>query len=651
MSTPSLPIRLLHLENSALDAEIVRHKLEAGGVACEVVLVESRDQFEAALQRERFDLILCDYNLPDYDGPSALKRARALRPDAPVIMISGSIGEEEAVRSLQGGATDYLLKDRLERLVPAVRRAIREAEEHRSRVRAEEELQERERRLSSIYDAVPEGLFYLEISADGLHRIVSINPAFRAISGLTDANLVGRPIHEVISGSVRDNCATAIREKRIVRWEQTTEFPNGTLTAELSLAPVCDRGQRCTHLVGMIHDLTERKHLETQLRQAQKMESVGQLAGGIAHDFNNLLTVINGTAELALEQLNAADTVQLEDDLQEIRRAGERAAGLTRQLLAFSRKQIVQPQVLDVNTVVTQLGAMLRRLLGEDVQLVIVPSSYPAVVKIDRGQLEQVVANLSVNARDAMPHGGTLTIETTLVAAQALLAGNGNNVKAESYVALTVRDTGTGMDDETRRRMFEPFFTTKGAGKGTGLGLSTVYGIVNQQDGFIEVDSVPGQGTCFTIYLPAVAGAVTTAAPDVRTKHVGGKETILIVEDVAALRRLMTRALQAKGYTVLVADSGDEALSMIEHHMQPIQLMITDVVMPGMSGPKLAERLVTIIPDMKVLYMSGYTDDVVLRHGILDAGMPFINKPFATEDLAIKIRQVLDGATAAQSGT
>ena len=651
MSSTSRPIRVLHLENSTLDAEIVSHKLEAGGVSCEVVLVESRTQFEAALQREPFDLILCDYNLPDYDGPSALKRAQELRPDAPVIMISGSIGEEEAVRSLQGGATDYLLKDRLERLVPAVRRAIREAEEHRSRVRAEEELQERERRLSSIYDAVPEGLFYLEISADGLHRIVSINPAFLTISGLTDAKVLGRPIHELISGSVLDNCAAAIREKRIVRWEQTSEFPKGTLTAEISLAPVFDRGQRCTHLVGTIHDLTERKHLETQLRQAQKMESVGQLAGGIAHDFNNLLTVINGTAELALEQLKVTGDVQLEDDLQEIRRAGERAAGLTRQLLAFSRKQIVQPLVLDVNTVVTQLGAMLRRLLGEDVTLAIIPSADPAIVKIDRGQLEQVVANLSVNARDAMPQGGTLTIDTSLVGAQALRRDNGDKVTAESYVALAVRDTGTGIDDETRRRMFEPFFTTKGAGKGTGLGLSTVHGIVNQHGGFIEVDSAPGQGTCFTTYLPAVAEAVAAAAPDVRTKHVGGKETILIVEDVAGLRRLMTRTLQAKGYTVLVADSGDEALSVIEHHPHPIHLMITDVVMPGMSGPKLAERLTTIAPHMKVLYMSGYTDDVVLRHGILDAGMPFINKPFAAEDLATLIRRILDGPAATQSET
>lgn len=640
------PIRVLHLEDSPRDADLIGHKLDVDGVCCEIVLTHSEESFNAALARESFDLVLCDYNLPGYDGISALKRAKEVRPDAPVIIISGTVGEDEAVKCLQAGATDYLLKQRLERLAPAVSRAIQEAEERRSRARAEEALQERERRLSSIFESVADALFYMEVGTHGNYPIVSVNPAFLTTTGLDYNQVLGKRVDEVISAPVLQYCAEAIRERRIVRWEDTSEFQRGRLITEMSVAPVFDAAGGCTHLVGAIHDVTERKQLEAQLRQAQKMESVGQLAGGIAHDFNNLLTVINGTAELVLAEIGGDDHPQIQNDLKEICRAGERAAALTHQLLAFSRKQILQPQVIDVTVVVADIGNMLRRLVGEDVDLVITSAGARTSIKADRGQIEQVIANLVVNARDAMPQGGTLSIEIgTITVDEQYGREHGTTVAPGPYVTLAVRDSGTGMDETTRRQIFEPFFTTKGLGKGTGLGLSTVYGIVKQSAGFVWVESEVGRGSCFTIYLPRVGEHAGSQSADASPSPARGTETVLVVEDVIGLRRLMTRTLVSAGYTVLTAASGDEALRQLEQHGQPVHLMVTDVVMPGMSGRSLAEHLAQMRPEMKVLYMSGYTDDVILRHGVVEEGVSFISKPFGAADLIRKVRQTLDSAT------
>jgi nitrogen-specific signal transduction histidine kinase/CheY-like chemotaxis protein len=407
-----------------------------------------------------------------------------------------------------------------------------------------------------------------------------------------------------------------------VRWEETDEYPKGRLTGEFSIAPVFDNDGRCTHLVGAVHDITERKQLEAQFRQAQKMESVGQLAGGIAHDFNNLLTMINGTAELALAQLK--DTDPLRVDLQEIRKAGEMAAALTRQLLAFSRKQIVQAQVMNLNLVV-----MPTRSLGN--------------VKADPGQMEQVIANLAVNARDAMPRGGKLTIEMQDVEFDAeYIRQHGVTVKPGAYVMLAMSDTGIGMDDATRARIFEPFFTTKEPGKGTGLGLSTVYGIVKQTDGFIWVYSEVGLGTSFKIYLPRVAEVISAKPRSSGAAPAHGTETILLVEDLEGMRVVARRMLESVGYTVLTANNGEEALRLLDQYKETVHLMLSDVVMPGMSGRDLAEQLRALRPGMKVLYMSGYTDDAVVRHGVLHEGTPFLSKPFTAIDLTRKVREVLD---------
>jgi len=388
--------------------------------------------------------------------------------------------------------------------------------------------------------------------------------------------------------------------------------------------------------------MTERRHLEDQLRQAQKMEAVGQLAGGIAHDFNNLLTAILGSTQLLLHATPPGDGRR--EDIEEIKNAGLRAAELTRQLLAFSRRQVLAPKVLDMNAVVSQMDKMLRRLIGEDVELVTQLARDLGPVSADPGQLEQVLLNLAVNARDAMPRGGRLTIETANVVLTEEYSERHHRLPPGQYVLLAVSDTGVGMDEATQKHLFEPFFTTKEVGKGTGLGLATVYGIVKQSGGYIWVYSEPGHGTTVKVYLPRVPGAaeplpVAAATPELRR----GSEIVLLVEDAAPVRSLARKSLESYGYTVLEAADGPAALDLAARHPRGIDILVTDVVMPGMSGRELAERLAPARPAMRVLYTSGYTDDAMVRQGVLRAGVAFLQKPFVPETLARKVREVLDG--------
>jgi NO-binding membrane sensor protein with MHYT domain/nitrogen-specific signal transduction histidine kinase/CheY-like chemotaxis protein len=390
-------------------------------------------------------------------------------------------------------------------------------------------------------------------------------------------------------------------------------------------------------IIGISVDITERRQLEEQLRQAQKMEAIGQLAGGVAHDFNNLLTIIRGNAELALEP----GRHDPRDAMREVLEAGDRAAALTQQLLAFSRREVVQPRPLDINDVITQIEPMLRRLIGEDVTIVIDPAPAPRLTMADRGHVEQILLNLAVNARDAMPVGGHLRIETgaaTVSPQDAVRAG----MVPGDYVTLTVSDTGVGIDPAIVGRIFEPFFTTKEAGKGTGLGLSTVYGIVRQSGGYVFVHSRPGE-TAFKVYLPEVSGSVeaTPAAPPAAMAQ-KGSETLLLVEDEAALRRLARQILERKGYRVLEAEHGMHALEVAQQHDGRIDALVTDVVMPKLGGRELADQLRKLRPGIKVLFISGYTDDDTLRRGRLDPGTAFVPKPFAPAALAAAVRETLD---------
>jgi nitrogen-specific signal transduction histidine kinase len=400
---------------------------------------------------------------------------------------------------------------------------------------------------------------------------------------------------------------------------------------------------------GVIRDITERKQTEEemaavqeQFRQSQKMEAVGQLAGGIAHDFNNLLTVIHGYSELILTSLD--ENSRLRQDVREIIHASERASSLTRQLLAFSRKQILQPKVLDLNAHVSNMDKMLRRMIGENIELMTLLAKDLGRTKADPGQIEQVILNLAVNARDAMLNGGKLTIETANIEFDENYARSHIGVTPGHYVMLSVSDTGVGIAREVKERIFEPFFTTKEKGKGTGLGLSTVFGIIQQSGGNIWVYSEPGLGTTFKIYLPRIEEDIELLKPSaVSTKPLQGSETILLVEDEEIVRKLACTILQKNGYKVLEAPNGEEALRIVQgKNGNPIHLLVTDVVMPGMSGRQLADRLERLRPEMKILYISGYTDNAIVHHGVLDKGMHYIQKPFTVEGLVQKVREVLD---------
>jgi PAS domain S-box-containing protein len=411
---------------------------------------------------------------------------------------------------------------------------------------------------------------------------------------------------------------------------------------ESHLQPLRDLEGVIHGVIGVALDITERERLTDQLRQSQKMQAVGELAGGVAHDFNNLLMVVKGHSQLLLDRL--PDSSPLRPGAQQIERAADRAASLTRQLLAFSRKQVLQPRVLDMNEVVNGMIRMFSRVIGENIDMVFLPAADLSRVKADPGQIEQVLLNLVVNARDAMPSGGRLTIETSNIELDRRYAVTHASVEPGHYVMLSVSDTGCGMSEETQSRIFEPFFTTKGPGKGTGLGLATVYGVVKQSGGYIYVYSEVDRGTTFKIYLPQVIAELDKPAGEVAAPgRARGSETILFVEDEQSVRELVKQYLGAMGYSVLEASDGLEALKTAADHPEPIHILITDVVMPHLSGPDLATQLGTSRPGLKVLFISGYTDDTVFRHGVLEGGVAFLQKPFNLKALANKIREVLDG--------
>ena len=434
----------------------------------------------------------------------------------------------------------------------------------------------------------------------------------------------------------------SLEDRADYRVEYRVVWPDGTRHwLEDNGRAFYDDNGKPVRMIGASFDITERRKLEEQYRQAQKMEAVGQLAGGVAHDFNNLLTIITGYGEIVLSSLRPNDPAH--QMIAEIKRAGERAATLTRQLLIFSRQQVLEPKILDMNAIVSDTEKMLGRLIGEDVRLTCV--LHPALdrVKADTGHVEQVIVNLVVNARDAMPQGGRLTVETSNVELDETYAQLHPEVKPGRYVLLAVTDTGCGMDEATKARIFEPFFTTKEPGKGTGLGLATVFGIVKQSGGHIGVYSEVGRGTAFKIYLPSVEARRPSgnSHPGLRPNP-KGNETILVVEDEDAVRALTRHGLTMLGYTVLEASRGEDAIRIARQHQGPIQLVVTDVVMPGMGGRQLVERLGRLRPGIKVLYLSGYTDDAVVRHGVLQADTAFLQKPFTPTALAQKVRLVLD---------
>ncbi len=511
------PLRVLLIEDCDTDALLIVRELRRLRRGLEHERIETEAGMRRALAGSRWDIIVSDWSLPTFGAEQALATLKSIGTDIPFIIVSGTVNEELAVEAMRAGASDFLSKDKLARLIPAVERELRERDS-------------------------------------------------RALLAQT----------------------------------------------------------------------------EEQLRHAQKMEAIGVLAGGVAHDFNNLLSVILSYGSLVHGALLEADPLRA--DVEEICAAAERAAGLTRQLLAFGRRQVLKPRLVTLESIVLGMQRLLCRLLGEDVDLRLSLASSPQKVLVDPGQIEQVVMNLAVNARDAMPAGGRLSIETSRRDVDEAFAAAHVGMRKGPHVVLAVSDNGTGMDAATRARIFEPFFTTKGVGKGTGLGLSTVHGIVQQSGGTIWVESEPGGGTRFEIHFPIATSDCPSAEPPTMGAAVagGGSETILVVEDDAPLRGVIARILEDLGYQVLVAETGGDALLIGEQLSQPIDLLLTDVVMPRLSGPQLASRLRAARPELQVIFMSGYAGDAVVNHGLLGGDQRYLQKPITPDGLAIAVRSALD---------
>jgi PAS domain S-box-containing protein len=506
--------------------------------------------------------------------------------------------------------------------------------------RADETLRETSESLRALIEASPLAI----IELDTEQKVRTWNLAATRMFGWTEREVLGRPYAIVPDDRRAEYQSISDRHARgqpVAGFETQRQRKDGTLVdVVLSVAPLVGADGCVTGAMGVIADITQRKRLEELLRQSQKMEAVGRLAGGIAHDFNNLLTVIIGRSELALFHLPSGDARR--QDLELIQTTAYRAAALTEQLLAFSRRQLLQPMVIDLHMVISNIVPMLRRLIGEDIEIHTVADA-TGRVKVDPGQIEQVLVNLAVNARDAMPKGGRLVISTANAVLDEDAVGRIGGILPGPYLILSVADTGIGMDDETRLRVFEPFFTTKPQGKGTGLGLSMVYGIVQQHGGTIMVESAPGQGATFKLYLPRVDDPVSEVGISIASDDAGrGSETILVVEDETHVRALVAQMLQASGYTVLTAADPAAALELSDRHPGPIHLLLTDVVMPEISGPQLRQRLTSLRPRTRVLYMSGYTDEALGRHGVLEPGMFLLQKPFSIDVLGQKVREVLD---------
>ncbi len=623
-------LRLLQVEDSESDAALVVRLLDRGGYEVRSRRVDSPAEMRAALESEAWDVVIADHRMAQFDAPDALRILRETGQDIPFIIVSGSIGEELAVTLMKSGAHDYVSKENLARLIPVVGREVREARSRRDRGQAERDLRASEERMALAIQATQLGTFDYSpqtgqlIWSELAKRHFGLRPDAEVtyetfLRGLhpDDRQRTHRTIQDLLLPSNDGHYAIEYRtvgiddgeERWVSSWGRVFFDPKG----------------KAVRFVGVTLDITSRKKLEDQFRQAQKLESIGRLAGGIAHDFNNLLTIINGYSDFLLEDMDAKAPSR--QPLTEIRKAGQRAAELTRQLLAFSRKQAFDPKPLDLNELISGSRNMLARLIGEDIELVTKLAPDLGNVYADGGQIHQVLMNLVVNSRDAMPKGGCLRIETG---------------KDADYALLVVADNGSGMDEETRRHVFEPFFTTKREGVGTGLGLATVYGIVKQCGGWIDLDTAPGQGATFTIGLPRTAAVIAPSRLPEQHGSAEVSETVLVVEDQDEVRVLAATILKAAGYRLLEARSGDEALLTALQHNGPIHLLLTDVVMPGINGKEVADQICLMRPGMRVLFMSGYGDNVISNRGALGSDMDYLDKPFTREGLLRKVRALLE---------
>jgi two-component system, cell cycle sensor histidine kinase and response regulator CckA len=756
------PLRILMVEESPDDASLIVRRLQRDFFAT-YERVETAEGMQEALERGGWHVIICDLVMSRFSGVAALELLHRSGMDIPFIMVSGQMGEEAAVEAMRAGAHDYLLKGNLSRMVPVIKRELKEAVVRRERRLAEEALSATESRFRSLVeqslvgifllqedifsyvnpkfaeifgyrpeelmerktllDLVPaddrervqeEFLLPLQRGAESVHfffngrrsdgdllelelkgtrtrlngepavigtllditgpkraeaelsklwqaveqspvsvlitapdgRIEYVNPKCLEVTGYDAAELIGQTPRLLKSGAMgsefyRDLWQT-VKSGREWHGELRNRKKNGELFWEsASISAVKDREGNVTHLIAVKEDITDRKEAIDQLRQVQKMEAVGQLAGGVAHDFNNLLTVINGYSTLLIRSLEKDSTMQREAE--QILRAGERAADLTKQLLSFSRRQVLEPKVIDVNRQVRSVQKMLGRLIGENITLQTVLDEKIGLTRIDPGQLEQVVINLVVNARDASQTGDVIVVETANCEIDGSFTQRNPGSLPGSYVRVSVIDQGLGMTDEVKQRLFEPFFTTKELGRGTGLGLATVYGIVKQSGGYIEVISRPGEGARFNVYLPRIFQEVERVSLQEVEDQVQGSQTILVVEDEPGVLNFVVHTLKKRGFQVVETTDPGYGVTLFEEHQEEIDMLLTDVVMPFMSGPALAKLLTQKNPQLKVLFMSGHADNRLGLENVLEEDVRFLSKPFTSDTLIKKVWETLTG--------
>ncbi len=650
--------RLLIVDDNSIDRELIRRLL---GADYETLEASTASQGLDVSQQSDVDCVLLDYRLPDVDGIHALDRF--VKRGLPVVMLTGQGDELVAVEAMKRGAEDYLVKIGLE--PGALKRAVNSALEKRALLRRIEvqaaELEERVRELArqrveleSINRVLGEREAKLRVlleqlpilawTADADLCCISMVASKELVADAGDA-LQGRPVGAWLEDAHAREVLDAAHRRALDGRPWDFDLRMNGRDHRGHVEPLRDEEGRTTGVIGVSMDVTETRRLEQQLLQAQKMDAIGKLAGGVAHDFNNVLTAIVSFSGFVREELPEGE--QAREDIDEVLRAADRAASLVRQLLAFSRQGSVDPQVVDPATVIAELVPMLRRLLGEDIRLIFEPDGLQWRTRIDPSGLEQILMNLAVNARDAMPGGGALVITIrTMSSTEVTRPGRRADLSPGDYIVLSVTDEGAGIPPELQDQIFEPFFTTKDVGKGTGLGLATCYGIARQAGGTLSVYSELGHGTTFRAYLPRSRERLSQKPATPTEPSLGGSETVLVVEDDRLVRSLVVRTLEDAGYTVLAADSGDAARALLEAHPAPIDLVICDVIMPGLSGPELIADVLEGRPEVRVLYMSGYAPAAVRQRGLVDAHTPMLEKPFDSDTLRRRVRGMLDARPA-----
>ena len=633
-----IPLKILVVEDSRDDAELLIYAVKQAGYDPTFARVQNVQTMRAELDRQSWDLVISDYVIPGFGGMAALKVLQDSGHEIPFLIVSGKIGEDVAVEALHSGANDYLLKDRLTRLGPAIDRALKEASQKRKRTQAEQALRESEERYRRLVESCPDAMF---IASD--NTIVFANPAAVTLLGArSPVDLIGKALLDFIDPNFRDLVAEHLR--------QALEGLDGPLLEEKMLrtdgtAVLIEAIARRINYHGepavqvLCRDISSRKHFELQLLNSQKMEAIARLAGGVANDFNNLLTVITGYSGLIRSGLPTEHPLQ--KDVQQVIQSTERAIGLTNQLLAISRKDVAAPETLNLNIVLDQMMPLIRRLMGDTIETVSNLSDVVCPIRADRGQLETLIINLAVHARDSMLHGGSFTLTSETLKLDKPLH-NQVHLRAGEYVLLTIADTGLGLTEEYQEHLFEPFFGTTQPGKNTGLGLATVYAIVKQHGGQISCLSEVGKGSTFKIYFPATKTITRQATPPPQVVPNGKPAVILLAEDEEVLREFANLILRKHGFHVLAARDGIEALKVAEQYQGSLDVLFTDVVMPRMGGTELFKRFTEKHPNIPVIFTSGYPRTILMESGLEDReDYEFLQKPYTTQMLVEKIREVI----------